>query len=123
MGKRAGAATVGLDTWHLDLEHFLELQTETGDFRNKAPDVFLQLIVSDEFMRRVESNELWTLLDPYEVKTKLGIDLADLWGPRFEEAYKLIEASLAEPNSQPSLTNHKLTLYKKVNAKDVFKNV
>jgi ribonucleoside-diphosphate reductase alpha chain len=79
-GRRAGAVTVSLDVWHLDLPEFLEMQTENGDWRRKAYDVFPQLVVSDEFMRRVAADEEWTLVDPYEVRTRLGIELAQLWG-------------------------------------------
>ncbi|MEG4996416.1 ribonucleoside-diphosphate reductase subunit alpha [Microcoleus sp. B4-D4] len=112
-GRRAGAITVSLDTWHLDLPEFLEMQTENGDQRRKAYDVFPQLVVSDEFMRRVEADAEWTLIDPYEVRTKLGIELAELWGESFEAAYAQIEASL----------DREITLYKKVNARLLFKDV
>jgi ribonucleoside-diphosphate reductase alpha chain len=123
MGKRAGAVTTALSTWHLDLPQFLELQSEHGDQRSKAYDVFLQLVVQDEFMRRVEANEVWTLVDPYEVKTKLGVDLVDLWGPEFEKAYKLIEESLSGDGTKGDLNNPDITLFKRVNAKEVFKTI
>ncbi len=112
-GRRAGAVTVGVDIWHLDVPEFLEIQTENGDQRRKAYDIFPQLIVPDEFMRRVIAKELWTLVDPYEVKTKLGIDLAELWGEEFEAAYRQIEAELG----------NQITLYKQVNARELFKEI
>ncbi len=112
-GRRAGAITVSLDIWHLDVPEFLEMQTENGDQRRKAYDIFPQLVVSDEFMRRVMNEEDWTFVDPYEVRTKLGIELAKLWGEDFEIAYQEIEASLDE----------KLTLYKRVNARTLFKTI
>ncbi len=112
-GRRAGAVTVGVDIWHLDVPEFLEIQTENGDQRRKAYDVFPQLILTDEFMRRVENKEQWTLVDPYEVREKLGIELAELWGEKFEEAYRLIEAEL----------DREITLYKRVNARDLFKTI
>lgn len=112
-GKRAGAVTVSLDIWHLDIPEFLEMQTENGDQRRKAYDVFPQLVIVDEFMRRVQQKELWTLIDPHEVKGKLDIDLAPLYGSAFEQAYKTIENSLG----------HILKLYKKVNARDLFKTI
>jgi ribonucleoside-diphosphate reductase alpha chain len=59
---------------------FLEMQTENGDQRRKAYDVFPQLVITDEFMRRVINKAEWTLVDPYEVRRKLGIELAELWG-------------------------------------------
>ncbi len=112
-GRRAGAVTVGVDIWHLDVPEFLEMQTENGDRRRKAYDVFPQLIVPDEFMRRVESKQDWVLIDPYEVKANLGIDLAELWGAEFESAYSQIEREL----------DSKITLYKKVNARELFKEI
>ena len=103
-GRRAGAVTIGLDIWHLDVPEFLEMQAENGDRRRKAYDVFPQLVIADEFMRRVQHSETWTLVDPYEVKEKLGIDLAQQWGKGFETAYAQIEAELGQ----------KIQLYKTV---------
>ncbi len=71
---------MSLDVWHLDVPEFLEMQTENGDQRRKAYDIFPQLVIPDEFMRRVISREDWTLVDPYEVREKLGIELATTWG-------------------------------------------
>lgn len=65
-GRRAGAVTAALDSWHLDIELFLELQTENGDQRGKAYDIYPQVVLSDLFMKRVEENLEWTLVDPYE---------------------------------------------------------
>jgi ribonucleoside-diphosphate reductase alpha chain len=112
-GRRAGAVTVGVDIWHLDVPEFLEMQTENGDQRRKAYDVFPQLVITDEFMRRVITKAEWTLVDPYEVRTKLGIELAELWGDKFETAYKLIEDNLGI----------EITLYKKINARELFKDI
>ena len=92
-GKRAGAATVALDIWHLDIEDFLEIQVETGDTRNKSFDIFPQLIIPDLFMQRVKSNEKWTLFCPYEIEKKTGIKLYELYGREFENAYKTLEKS------------------------------
>ena len=112
-GRRAGAVTIGVDIWHLDVPEFLEMQTENGDQRRKAYDVFPQLVITDEFMRRVITKAEWTLVDPYEVRTKLGIELAELWGEEFEEAYRLVEANL----------DKEILLYKKINARDLFKTI
>lgn len=118
-GRRAGAVTVGVDVWHLDVPEFLEMQTENGDQRRKAYDVFPQLIIPDQFMRRVENKQDWVLVDPYEVKTNLGIDLAQLWGTEFEIAYAQIEKELnSEDNPQGCLF-----LYKKINARELFKEI
>jgi len=95
-GSRAGAVTVGIDVWHLDVPEFLEMQTENGDQRRKAYDVFPQLVISDEFMRRVKAQEEWTLVDPYEVRTKLNIELAELWGEEFEHAYAIVDSCLED---------------------------
>ncbi|OPF16090.1 ribonucleoside-diphosphate reductase subunit alpha [Microcystis aeruginosa KW] len=112
-GRRAGAVTIGVDIWHLDVPEFLEMQTENGDQRRKAYDVFPQLVITDEFMRRVINKAEWTLVDPYEVRNKLGIELAELWGEEFEEAYRLVEANL----------DQEILLYKKINARDLFKTI
>jgi ribonucleoside-diphosphate reductase alpha chain len=112
-GRRAGAVTIGVDIWHLDVPEFLEMQTENGDQRRKAYDIFPQLVITDEFMRRVIDKSDWTLIDPYEIRSKLGIELAELWGEEFEEAYRLIEDSL----------DKEIFLYKKVNARELFKSI
>lgn len=112
-GRRAGAITVSLDAWHLDVPEFLEMQTENGDQRRKAYDVFPQIVATDEFMRRVENKEAWTLVDPYEVKQKLGIELAELWGEEFEVAYRRIEDSIGQ----------ELKLYKRIDARHLFKEM
>ena len=112
-GRRAGAVTVGLDVWHLDVPEFLEMQAENGDQRRKAYDIFPQLVIADEFMRRVVEKKDWTLVDPYEVRTQLGIELAELWGHAFEEAYAQIEAQL----------DQKIHLYKRLNARELFKQI
>ncbi len=112
-GLRAGSVTTAIDIWHLDVPEFLEMQTEHGDQRTKAYDIFPQLVISDEFMRRVKAGEEWTLVDPYEVRTKLGFELAELWGQEFEKSYQRVE----------SLTGKTLTLYKVVNAKELFKRI
>lgn len=96
-GKRAGACTVAIDSWHKDIDHFLDLQTENGDQRGKAYDVYPQVCVSDEFMRRVEGNMAWSTFCPYEVKEITGIDLNEIYGEKFAKAYKEIEANEAIP--------------------------
>ncbi|MDJ1181927.1 ribonucleoside-diphosphate reductase subunit alpha [Roseofilum casamattae] len=112
-GRRAGAVTVSVDIWHLDVIEFLEMQTENGDQRRKAYDIFPQLVVPDEFMRRVIAKEDWTLVDPYEVKAKLGINLPTLWGEEFERAYQIIEAEIGKT----------LVLYNQINARELFKSI
>jgi len=93
LGKRAGAVTVAIDIWHLDLLDFLELQTETGDQRKKAYDVFPQIVVPDLFMERVRERGEWTLFDPHEVEKVSGSKIAEMWGEDFEELYLALEAN------------------------------
>jgi ribonucleoside-diphosphate reductase alpha chain len=93
LGKRAGAVTVAIDIWHLDLPDFLELQTETGDQRKKAYDIFPQIVVPDLFMKRVQARGDWTLFDPLEVEKVSESKLAELWGEEFEELYLALEAN------------------------------
>ena len=113
-GRRAGAVTVGLDVWHLDVPEFLEMQTEHGDQRRKAFDIFPQLVIPDLFMRRVITREPWTLVDPYEVRTSLGIELAELWGEEFEQVYAQIETQVK---------SGKLRLVKQIDARELFKAI
>ncbi|MGL4617727.1 MAG: ribonucleoside-diphosphate reductase subunit alpha [Xenococcaceae cyanobacterium] len=113
-GKRAGAVTVALDIWHRDIEDFLELQTENGDKRKKAYDVFPQVVVCDLFMKAVEENTEWLLLDPHEVKEVYGVELDKLHNEEFENAYlKIVE----------ELDTGKLELVKLVPAKGLMKNI
>ena len=110
-GRRAGAVTVALDSWHLDIESFLELQTENGDQRGKAYDIYPQVVVSDFFMERVEKNLEWTLLDPYEIRMKYGVELCELYGEEFEKKYLEIEK------------DRDITLKKIVKARELFKEI
>ena len=110
-GRRAGAVTVALDSWHLDIENFLELQTENGDQRGKAYDIYPQVVLSDEFMRRVEEDSYWTLMDPYEVRQKYGVELCELYGEKFQKIYRAAE--------EDSI----LRLKKVVKARELFKEI
>jgi ribonucleoside-diphosphate reductase alpha chain len=86
-GKRKGAACVYLETWHADIEAFLDLRNNTGDEARRTHHLNLANWVPDLFMRRVEANEPWSLFDPKDVP-----DLPDLWGDAFEQAYRQAEA-------------------------------
>lgn len=90
-GKRAGAGTVALPIWHNDIYDFLDMQTEHGDPRLKAYDVFPQVVVHDIFMERSREMKSWTTFCPFEVRTKLGIDVRGLYGEAFTNAYLQIE--------------------------------
>ncbi|MCK5632885.1 ribonucleoside-diphosphate reductase subunit alpha [bacterium] len=113
-GKRKGAVTVSLDMWHMDIEDFLELQTENGDQRMKAYDIFPQVVIPDCFMKAVLSNTDWLLVDPHEIRQKYNVELSELWGKTFDSFYKKIE--------QDAL-NQQLEIYKFVNAKNIFKKI
>ncbi|MGL5427426.1 MAG: ribonucleoside-diphosphate reductase subunit alpha [Cetobacterium sp.] len=110
-GRRAGAVTVALDSWHLDIEHFLELQTENGDQRGKAYDIYPQVVLSDLFMKRVEGDSTWTLVDPYEIRKKYNVELSEIYGEEFEKYYFKIEA------------DESLKLKKVIEAKELFKEI
>ena len=85
-GRRKGAACVYLEPWHPDVEEFLELRDNTGEDARRAHNLNLANWVPDEFMRRVEADELWSLVDPDQAP-----ELPDLWGPAFDEAYRRVE--------------------------------
>ena len=81
-GKRKGAVCAYLETWHLDIEEFLELRKNTGDERRRAHDMNTANWIPDLFMKRVFSDQDWTLFSPNNVP-----ELHDLHGREFEEAY------------------------------------
>ncbi|MEH1012488.1 ribonucleoside-diphosphate reductase subunit alpha [Micromonospora sp. CPCC 206060] len=87
-GRRKGAACVYLDTWHADVEEFLELKDNTGDEARRTHNLNLANWVPDEFMRRVEADADWSLFDPKDVP-----ELVDLWGDEFDAAYRAAEAA------------------------------
>ncbi len=95
-GKRAGAGTIALPIWHNDIQDFLDMQTEHGDPRMKAYDVFPQVCIPDIFMERDRNKQSWTTFCPFEVKKKLGIDVRGLYGSDFTEAYLKIEKAAAD---------------------------
>jgi ribonucleoside-diphosphate reductase alpha chain len=86
-GRRKGAACVYLEPWHPDVEEFLELRDNTGEDARRTHNLSLANWVPDEFMRRVETDEVWSLFDPDEVP-----ELPDLWGEEFDAAYRAAEA-------------------------------
>jgi ribonucleoside-diphosphate reductase alpha chain len=86
-GKRKGAVCAYLETWHKDIEEFLELRKNTGDERRRTHDMNTANWIPDLFMQRVHENKDWTLFTPNEVP-----DLHDLYGKAFNEAYEAYEA-------------------------------
>ncbi|WP_276593760.1 ribonucleoside-diphosphate reductase subunit alpha [Nannocystis bainbridge] len=87
-GKRKGACCVYLESWHADIEAFLELRDNTGDEASRTHNLNLANWVPDLFMRRVEADAAWSLFDPKTVK-----DLPDLYGEAFEARYVEYEAA------------------------------
>ena len=85
-GKRKGAVCAYLETWHIDLEEFLDLRKNTGDDRRRTHDMNTANWVPDLFMQRVEADGQWTLFSPDEVP-----DLHDLYGTAFAERYAAYE--------------------------------
>jgi ribonucleoside-diphosphate reductase alpha chain len=86
-GRRKGAACVYLEPWHPDIEEFLELRDNTGEDARRTHNLNLANWIPDEFMRRVEADEVWSLIDPDMVP-----GLPDLWGAEFDAAYRAAEA-------------------------------
>lgn len=86
-GRRKGAAAVYLETWHSDIEEFLELRDNTGEDARRTHNLNLAHWIPDEFMRRVDEDGLWSLFSPSDVP-----ELVDLWGEEFDAAYRKAEA-------------------------------
>ncbi|WP_062206746.1 ribonucleoside-diphosphate reductase subunit alpha [Streptomyces sp. NBRC 109706] len=86
-GRRKGAACVYLETWHADIEEFLELRDNTGEEARRTHNLNLAHWIPDEFMRRVDADGQWSLFSPADVP-----ELTDLWGDAFDAAYREAEA-------------------------------
>jgi ribonucleoside-diphosphate reductase alpha chain len=89
-GKRKGAVCAYLETWHLDIEEFMELRKNTGDDRRRTHDMNTANWIPDLFMKRVMQGADWTLFSPADTP-----DLHDKWGRAFEEAYVAYEEKAA----------------------------
>jgi ribonucleoside-diphosphate reductase alpha chain len=96
-GKRKGAVCTYLETWHLDIEEFLELRKNTGDDRRRTHDMNTANWIPDLFMRRVMEKGSWTLFSPSNVP-----DLHDLFGMAFEKAYVAYEQKAERGEIKPS---------------------
>ncbi len=86
-GRRKGAACVYLETWHADIEEFLELRDNTGEEARRTHNLNLAHWIPDEFMRRVEADGDWSLFSPSDAP-----ELVDLWGEEFDAAYRRAES-------------------------------
>ncbi|GAA5008244.1 ribonucleoside-diphosphate reductase subunit alpha [Acinetobacter puyangensis] len=107
-GKRKGAVCAYLETWHLDIEEFLELRKNTGDDRRRTHDMNTANWVPDLFMQRVLENGEWTLFSPSDAP-----DLHDLTGQAFAQRYAYYE----------ELADKKEILHKKVRAQDLWRKM
>ncbi|WP_029526064.1 ribonucleoside-diphosphate reductase subunit alpha [Polaromonas glacialis] len=96
-GKRKGAVCAYLETWHLDIEEFLELRKNTGDDRRRTHDMNTSNWIPDLFMRRVMEKGSWTLFSPSDTP-----DLHDKYGQDFEKAYVAYEARAERGELKPS---------------------
>ncbi|MFT3718111.1 ribonucleoside-diphosphate reductase subunit alpha [Pseudorhodoferax sp.] len=108
-GKRKGAVCTYLETWHLDIEEFLELRKNTGDDRRRTHDMNTANWIPDLFMRRVMEKGSWTLFSPSSVP-----DLHDLFGADFERAYVAYEEKAARGEIRPSKTIAAVDLWRKM---------
>jgi ribonucleoside-diphosphate reductase alpha chain len=108
-GKRRGAGCVYLETWHADIEDFLELRKNTGDERRRTHDINTANWIPDLFMKRVRANKKWTLFSPSDVP-----DLHDLYGAAFEKRYEEYEAKAASGEIEFHKTIDATDLWKKM---------
>lgn len=108
-GKRKGAMCAYLETWHLDIEDFLELRKNTGDERRRTHDMNTANWIPDLFMKRVRENGSWTLFSPSDVP-----DLHDLYGSAFEKRYKEYEAMTETGQIKLFKKLEALTLWRKM---------
>lgn len=108
-GKRKGVACAYLETWHIDIEDFLELRKNTGDERRRTHDMNTANWIPDLFMKRVKANESWTLFSPNEAK-----DLHDLYGQAFANRYQEYEKMADEG---------KIQIFKKVEALQLWRKM
>lgn len=125
LGQRKAGIAAYLPVWHYDIFDFLDLRLKTGSQEKRAHSIKTAVCVPDEFMRRLEKKELWTILDPYEVKKKLGIDLN-----------RLYDKKELKENEEPNKEDHAFTYYyrlaeksdllelrKTVKATDIYKSI
>jgi ribonucleoside-diphosphate reductase alpha chain len=108
-GRRRGATCAYLETWHYDIEDFLELRKNTGDERRRTHDMDTANWIPDLFMKRVRDDKDWTLFSPDEVP-----DLHHIFGKKFETQYEHYEQLAAEG---------KIRLHRKVKARDLWKKM
>ncbi len=108
-GKRKGAVCTYLETWHLDIEEFLELRKNTGDDRRRTHDMNTANWIPDLFMRRVMEKGEWTLFSPSNTP-----DLHDKFGADFEKTYVAYEEKAARGEIKPSRTLQAADMWRKM---------
>ncbi len=108
-GKRRGATCVYLETWHYDIEDFLELRKNTGDERRRTHDTNTANWIPDLFMKRVMDKEEWTLFSPDETP-----DLHHLYGRAFDERYREYERMAADGH---------IRLFRKIEARELWRKM
>ncbi len=108
-GKRKGAVCTYLETWHLDIEEFLELRKNTGDDRRRCHDMNTANWIPDLFMKRVHESADWTLFSPNDVP-----DLHDCYGVKFEQAYTRYEKLAEEGKIKVAKKVPALQLWRKI---------
>jgi ribonucleoside-diphosphate reductase alpha chain len=108
-GKRKGAVCAYLETWHMDVEEFLELRKNTGDDRRRTHDMNTANWIPDLFMKRVFDDKSWTLFSPNDVP-----DLHDLYGQAFEARYEHYEQLAAQGKIKVHKTIRALDLWRKM---------
>ena len=108
-GKRKGAVCTYLETWHMDIEEFLELRKNTGDDRRRTHDMNTANWIPDLFMKRVMENGPWTLFSPADTP-----DIHDLFGKAFEARYCEYEAKAARGEIKLFKTIQATTLWRKM---------
>ena len=108
-GKRRGATCAYLETWHLDIEHFLDLRRNTGDERRRTHDMNTAIWIPDLFMKRVLEEKEWTLFSPSDVP-----DIHDSYGKNFEEKYIQYEEKAQKGEFQNFKKIDALILWRKI---------
>ena len=108
-GKRKGAVCTYLESWHLDIEEFLELRKNTGDDRRRTHDMNTANWIPDLFMKRVMNDEKWTLFSPDTVP-----DLHDKYGEEFERAYVSYETKAKNGDVKPTKEVSAIALWRKM---------
>jgi ribonucleoside-diphosphate reductase alpha chain len=121
---RVAGIAIYLPVWHLDIFDFLDLRLKTGSQEKRAHSIKTAVCLPDEFMRRLRDDKTWTIVDPYEVKKKLGIDINKLF-----DKEKLKDGETPNPEDHAFTYNYRvieesnLELSRVVSAKEIYKSM